>query len=440
MSIVDYFIPEHYKKEKLAYSSVRMILKVNMVAFMIVACLLPYFLSCSFYPGAFIMGYSMVMAFLFLFVVYFSTKTTTVGNFFAANALVIFTALITQTGGVHSPFLLWLLTVAPVSILSLPKNQGYFWTGLSIVSFVSIVGAQLSGIQFNHTISENTVTLFQLFSYSFVSLVFIFIVQSFKNGYRKAKHQLEESNIGLKDSNEELDRFASIASHDLKSPLRSIVSFASLIKLKYGDILPEEGQEYLKIMSDNARQMNSLIEDILEYSKGNDYEPMKGKVSLNDVVDHIVSEIKMNEQFKNAQIVGGNLPDLFADSTLIKQLFQNIISNGLKYNNNEHPKVEITCKKESDTLHIEVTDNGIGIEKEYQDKIFEMFKRLHGKGTYEGTGIGLAICKKIMNQYNGKIWVSSKVGLGSTFHIVLPKELIYVHEAQNKPLLASVQA
>jgi len=284
MNIIEYFIPDHYKEQKIAYNSVRMILKIDLGTLLVAALLIPFFLSQDFYPGAFIMAYSVVMAILFLFVVYFSKKSSTIANFFALNALVVFTALSTQTGGIHSPFLVWLLIIAPVSILSLPRKQGLFWTVLSVICFFSIIGAELLGVAFKHNLSENTVTLFQLFSYSLVLILFVYIVKSFQKGYRKVKSRLEQSNSGLKDSNEQLDRFASIASHDLKTPLRSIVSFASLIELKYGAELPDEGREFLKIMSDNARQMNNLIEDILEYSKGNSYEPMKEKVSLNKIV------------------------------------------------------------------------------------------------------------------------------------------------------------
>lgn len=428
MNILEYFIPDHYKQEKIAYQSVRMILKIDIGTLLVAACLIPFFISQGFYPGAMIMGYSVVMAFLFLFVVYFSKKTSTIANFFAANALFVFTVLCLYTGGVHSPFLVWLLIITPVSILSLPRKQGYFWSILSIVCFVTIVVAALSGVAFNSNLSEKMATVFQLFSYSFVLILFVYIVKSFQKGYRKVKYKLEQSNRSLKDSNEELDRFASIASHDLKAPLRGIVSFASLIKMKYAADLPEEGREFLKIMSENARQMNSLIEDILEYSKGNSYDPMKEKVSLNEIVGRVVSEIKMNTDFKNIEIVMEDLSVLIADSTWMKQLFQNLVSNGVKYNTSEIPKVEITSKKEADGLHIQVKDNGIGIADEYKEKIFEMFKRLHGKGAYEGTGIGLAICKKIMNNYKGRIWVTSENGVGSTFHILLPLEMIFVEE------------
>ncbi len=432
MNVIEYFIPNHYKEQKIAYNSVRMILKIDICTLVVSAGLVPFFISRDFYSGAFIMALSATLATLFLFVVYFSKKTATIANFFAASALFIFTAMITQTGGMQSPFLVWLLIIAPVSILSLPNKQGYFWTGLSIVAFISILIAELSGIPFDHNISGRSTVLFQLFSYSLVLVLFVYIVKSFQKGYRKVKHKLEQSNVGLKDSNEQLDRFASIASHDLKTPLRGIVSFAGLIELKYGNILPEEGKEFLKIMSDNARQMNNLIEDILEYSKGNSYEPMKEKVSLNKIVGRVASELRMNDQFKNAQIVGDNLPDLFADSTWMKQLFQNLISNGLKYNTSENPRVEVTYQVEENGLHFQVKDNGIGIAQEHRDQIFEMFKRLHGKGVYEGTGIGLAICKKIMNRYKGDIWVTSVEGEGATFHFTLPVNLLHVEAVKAK--------
>lgn len=191
---------------------------------------------------------------------------------------------------------------------------------------------------------------------------------------------------------------------------------------------------YLQIINTNAKQMHHLIEDILEYSKNNTQtaNKEKKKVDLNKILNQLSAQINGEEKYQDCQIHFTPLPNLNSDYSRIKQLFQNLIENGLKYNNSDLRKVTIEFLEQKNTIHFFIKDNGIGMKAEYYDQIFEMFQRLHNDSAYEGTGIGLAICKKVMIQLGGKIEVESEVGKGSVFELIFPRTILW------KEKLASV--
>ena len=386
MSRLDYFIPESFKERRIAYQAIRMILKIDIGVIIFSLLFVAVFAKVGFDAGMYIMAFSFFMAVLFFPVVYFTANPTVIGNFFAVGSFIVFMGMISQTGAMNSPFLIWLATMPPVAILSLPTRHGFLWSFLCAAGFILLLVMQQVGYAFPQNMPAELFPYFQLFSYSLVTTLFVFVVYTYRKSYRKVKNKLKDANEGLKASNSDLDRFASIASHDLKSPLRSIVSFAGLMELKYSENMPEEGREFLQVISNSARHMNNLIEDILEYSKGNSYEPKKVKLDLNRLLSTTVTEIKMNKGYEDVDIVYSSLPVLYTDPTWMKQLFHNLIFNGLKYNKSEHRKVTVNYQEKADGLLFEISDNGIGIAKEHQEKIFEMFKRLHGKGAYEGTG------------------------------------------------------
>ncbi len=240
---------------------------------------------------------------------------------------------------------------------------------------------------------------------------------------KKAEFNLKDYNTKLEQSNEELERFAYIASHDLKTPLRNVVSFLSLIERKVEKYDDKDLSEFIQIANNSASQMYHLIQDVLEYSQVNNYDKKNLKVvDLNEVISSISQILQPIIKEKNCCIFADQLPVVMGDRIRLSQLFQNLIENGCKYNNSESPTVFITHQK-TNTHHIfHIKDNGIGIDEKYQSRIFEMFKRLHTYAEYEGTGIGLAICKKIVNSYEGDISIRSEAGIGSTFKISLKLE------------------
>lgn len=232
--------------------------------------------------------------------------------------------------------------------------------------------------------------------------------------------ELKTFNAKLEESNNELERFAYIASHDLKSPLRNVISFLNLIERKLKNTEDKDIKEYLKFATDNARQMYNLIQDVLEFSRVNEKEAPKEAVDLNESLMLVLQNLKDEMQSKNAVVFAKPLPVIEANSVQVLQLFQNLIGNGIKYNHNNKPKVILSHRMDSTSHVFSVIDNGIGISDEYHDQIFQMFKRLHTKDEYPGTGIGLALCKKIINNLGGEIWLDSVQGKGTTFYFSLP--------------------
>jgi len=245
-----------------------------------------------------------------------------------------------------------------------------------------------------------------------------------------AEIQLQNLNIDLQKqtkelaiSNAELEQFAFVASHDLQEPLRMVTSFLTQIEKKYGDIIDEKGKQYIHFAVDGAKRMRQIILDLLEFSKVKSIENDKEDVDLNKLIGEITALYRKQIEETGANIVVENLPTLAIYKTPMRQVFQNLISNSLKYHNqNVTPTIAISCIEKKDRWQFSVNDNGIGIESEYFDKIFIIFQRLHNKDDYSGTGMGLAVTKKIIENLGGRIWVESEIGAGSTFYFTLLKK------------------
>ena len=233
--------------------------------------------------------------------------------------------------------------------------------------------------------------------------------------------ELLTTNKRLEQSNNELERFAYIASHDLKSPLRNIISFLNLIQRKLRGHEDTDLQEYLRFATENAKQMHVLIQDVLEFSKVDSAPDIKkDRIDMNESIMLVVQNLQESIKETNAEILADALPTIEGNSVQMLQLLQNLIGNGIKYNKNHFPKVEIKHNRVNGHHIFAVKDNGIGISQEYHEQIFEMFKRLHTRDEYKGTGIGLAICKKIVNNFGGRIWLDSNFGQGSIFYFTIP--------------------
>ena len=228
-------------------------------------------------------------------------------------------------------------------------------------------------------------------------------------------------NKKLERKNEELQRFAYIASHDLKEPLRNIGSFATLLKRRFRGKLGTDADEYIDFITTNVSRMYDLLHEVLMYSKLENEEIEYEWVALNEVIGTVQEILKGKIMEGDIKFKVDHFPEVRGHHSHLQQLFQNLVSNSIKYNKNENPLIEIGLKKnfEGHDLVYFVKDNGIGIDMEFKERVFEIFKRLHGKDEFEGTGVGLAICKKIVNQNNGEIWVESEVGEGATFFFTL---------------------
>lgn len=268
---------------------------------------------------------------------------------------------------------------------------------------------------------------------SFFGLMLIgFLTLSYKRISRQNKEinektdELETVNKSLEQSNQELERFAHIASHDLKSPLNTIISFTGMLRFYLKNEQNPKIQDPLNFIENSGKRMHQLIEDILEYSKLSGHVTREQEViNLNQLVTEIAQLTQNTTKSKSTIFEVSELPSLKWYYSKVFLLFKNIIENGIKYNQSEEPIIKVYCTNKLGINTIYIEDNGIGIEKEYFEKIFVMFNRLHNNSEYEGTGLGLATCKKIADEFEGKISISSEINKGTTFKIELPKHLIH---------------
>ena len=233
--------------------------------------------------------------------------------------------------------------------------------------------------------------------------------------------QIATANTTLERSNEELKQFAYVASHDLQEPLRKVNSFCQLLQNEYADQLDDDAKSYIRYAVDGATRMRNLVSDLLDYSRvetqGRSLEPTDAGDACSEAIDILQSAIEDND----AKITVQQLPTIQADRAQLVRLFQNLIGNAIKYRGDNSPNIRIGVEEQDHDWVFSICDNGIGMEHQYHERIFVMFQRLHARDEYSGTGIGLAICKRIVDRLWGRIWVESEPGVGSTFFISVPK-------------------
>lgn len=243
---------------------------------------------------------------------------------------------------------------------------------------------------------------------------------------KNAEEALKEKNLELQkyiDSNLQLENFAYVASHDMKEPLRNIGNFTQLLYRRYYDVIDDDGKEFIDYIITGVKGMNLLIEDLLSYSRVNSKEFEMGVVFTDKILFWVENHLGKILNERNAVLRSENIPETInANKIMCIQVFQNLITNAIKFTPPDvNPKITIKSRDVGDFWEFSVQDNGIGIAPEYHERIFILFKKLHNKTEYEGTGIGLAICKKIIEKHGGRIWVESETGKGATFYFTIPK-------------------
>lgn len=253
---------------------------------------------------------------------------------------------------------------------------------------------------------------------------------------RDSEQELRRAIGELERSNRELEQFAYIASHDLQEPLRQVRAFARLLDDRYRDRLDDAAGEYLRFVVDGAARMTALVQDLLAYSRVGVRQPKPELTSSREAVERAVANLQASIQETNARVTWDDLPDVVANGSQLVQLFQNLLGNAIKFRRDGvTPEVRIRVRAEPQRWVFSVVDNGIGIVREHHDRVFHIFQRLHGREKYPGTGIGLAICRKIVHHHDGEIWIESQPGEGTSFFFTLPRA--GQPAGGNEPLLAS---
>ena len=278
------------------------------------------------------------------------------------------------------------------------KDGRFYWVDMTIVPFLNEAGKPYQYLAVQMDITER----------------------------KNAEEQLRKNAEALRASNIELERFAYVASHDLQEPLRMVSSFLGLLTKKYNDTLDEEGLRYIRFAVDGAERMKRLILDLLLFSRLENQNETMAPVDCNEVMNEVIENLHTAISESDAIIRMNHLPVFKGNKSQILQLFQNLVSNAIKYHNEKSLTIEISCEEKENHWKFCVKDNGIGIDRKYFDKIFVIFQQLHNKDEYAGTGIGLTVAKKIVQRHGGSIWVESEPGKGSSFFFTIAKEGIKI--------------
>jgi signal transduction histidine kinase len=449
MKLIKSLIPSDLEDNPLFLRKVKVLIYVVLFFLTIVSILL--ILNCvikdkneaTIWP-AFLFG------FLLLFILKKKSNIVITGNLFAFFWMLMLGVYVPQTGGLHSDNLLWLIISPLIALLFSNKKWGIAWLMALIVFTI--------GLYFHQNSTNQLMNLDK--SYYLISYVFLFItifitVLIFEHGQTliikllenqkqtlqaqkqeleqknqeilEQKLQLEKMSEKLKETNLALEHFAATAAHDLREPLRMISMYTSMSQRRMSNHPDSIRDEYMGFVTNGVSRMNKLLTNLLEFSRSgrndNDIKDVDLNTSIHDVILNLTVVLKET----GSCVIIERLPTIHVSESAMSQLFQNLIANAIKFRKDNVPaEVLISYLNRKDTHVLTIKDNGIGIKKEHQTKVFNIFERLNGRDKYDGSGIGLATCRKIVENLNGKIWLRSSEGVGTTFYIAFPKNHNYV--------------
>jgi signal transduction histidine kinase len=362
------------------------------------------------------------------------------GNILTTLWFITVLPIILFTGGINSSFMPWLYSVILVMVLV----ESYLWASVWFtIASLSCLGIFIAG-RYYPALSvsicddtDNFISFFVVGFFMFGSLIIFEMHQSFvikilkektielknqKKAISEHAEELEKVKKQLIITNQELQTFAYAASHDLKEPLRMITMYTQLLEKKLKNVLDTNSTEFMFFITDGTKRMQKLLDNLLAYSLLGKNVVDVQELDLNEKVEKVLINLTVLIQESHATVNYSNLPHIIASETEITQLFQNLIANALKFRKKDvSPVINIACMDNPNEYLISISDNGIGIKTEDQERVFNIFTRLHNRTQFEGTGIGLATCKKILTNMKGKIWVTSTEGVGTTFYFTIPK-------------------
>ncbi len=424
MRLLINFVPPEYRADRKLRTSILLILSVN-IGILLYAIVIGFtFWKLEFMYGVYLASATVAAALLFFLLTRYNKSILLNGCYFTLCSLAFFTAICLGTGGIHSPYLPWFLTIPAAIFFYIEKKYALPWVFLTVTCVIGIAVSSILNLKITEPLPDTVLIYLRIINFTILTYLLVRIVHSFRKSYRFVNKKLSNTVKKLETTNEDLENFAYIASHDLQTPLKSINSTIKALKIhqknqnKKAD--PIETQCLTFVENSTARLAN-LVEEILNYSRAGQHEPQLQPVNLNEIIQEIRQQLISAEQYPNFIVKSAELPTVITDRTMIFQIFQNIIENGLKYNDSEHPAIIIDLAPDMKYDHLTFTDNGIGIKPEDQHKVFGMFKRVGEPQKYKGTGIGLAICKRILDQSGGNIWLTSVPGGGTVFHVEIPK-------------------
>ncbi|MEM9917148.1 MAG: ATP-binding protein [Bacteroidota bacterium] len=386
----------------------------------------------------------MVAAFSMIYIFKYYGSLSVSGNFLCAVFFFALAPMTYKSGGLYSDNLLWMGSIPFLAFLFAGRIYGLLWLVALEIFVVHLYQLETSmPNSFRDQIKDYPADYFMV-SWMLMFGVFTLIVYLFakgefqivnqlrqnewqlihqKNELANQAKELKQSQEELKKVNKNLEHFTYAASHDLKEPLRMIRMYTQLLHKNLKGDLTGANEEFMHYVMDGTERMQRLLEDLLQYSRLSNHESTFKEVDLNDILIIVQNNLAFSIKEKSASIVvEGDFPVIIGNPTLSMQLFQNLISNAIKFQHpNRRPIVKISIQTEGHMHTISIADNGIGIPLESQSKIFDVFTRLHSQAEYEGTGIGLATCKKIVESMKGEIWLASEEGEGTTFYFTIPK-------------------